>query len=239
MKTGAFCVLFNDLHSGTLSGHGLLDDSEVFYVENRYRLFGWPGSGSFAVQVALEEAGVRYDSIRVGREPSDREAFRRINPTGKVPALQLPDGTLLFESAAMLIHLADTHPLAHLAPASGSIEHARFLQWMVFLSANLYEAALRIYYPQRYTIRAEADATAVRDQADIDFFAHLGLISQVLNPYVLGERYSVADVYLYMLATWCHGDRSAMYERLPLIAKHASLIAARPAVIKVEAEHAT
>ena len=208
-------------------------------MDDQYRLFGWPGSGSFAVQVALEEAGARYDLIRVGREPADIEAFRRINPVGKVPALQLPDGTVMFESAAMLIHLAHTHPNVQLAPPAGSSAHARFLQWMVFLSANLYEAALRIYYPQRYSARAEADATAVRDKADTDFFTHLALISQSLNPYVMGELFSVADVYLYMLATWCHGDRSAMYGRLPLIAKHASLIAARPAVIKVETEHAT
>ena len=179
-----------------------------------------------------------YDSIRVGREPADIEAFRRINPTGKVPALQLPDGTLLFESAAMLIHIAGVHPQSHLAPATGSSAHARFLQWMVFLSANLYEAALRIYYPQRYSTRAEADATVIRDQAESDFFAHLGLISKVLNPYVMGERFSVADIYLYMLTTWWPGDRSTMYGRLPLLAKHATLIAARPAIIKAEAEHA-
>lgn len=207
-------------------------------MENRYRLYGWPGSGSFAVQVALEEAGAGYDSIQVGREPSDIEAFRRINPTGKAPALQLPDGTLMFESAAMLIHIANAHPQSHLAPVAGSSEHARFLQWMVFLSANLYEAALRIYYPHRYSTRAEADAKVIRDQADIDYFAHLGLISNALNPYVMGERFSIADVYLYMLATWWPGDRSAMPERLPLLAKHAALIAARPTIIKAEAEHA-
>lgn len=206
-------------------------------MENRYRLFGWPGSGSFAVQVALEEVGARYDSTRVGRDPADIEAFRRINPTGKVPALQLPDGTVMFESAAMLIHIADVHPRSNLAPAAGSSAHARYLQWMVFLSANLYEAALRIYYPQRYSARGEADAPAVREQADRDFFSHLELIGKVLDPYVMGPQFSVADIYLYMLATWCAGDRSAMYARVPKVAKHAKLLAARPSVIKAASDH--
>jgi glutathione S-transferase len=238
MKTGAFCVLFNGLHSGNLLKTRCSAKLRGVTVETRYQLFGRSGSGSFAVQVALEEAGARYESIHVGREPSDADAFRRINPTGKVPALRLPDGTLMFESAAILIHLAATHPQARLAPVTGSSAHARFLQWMVFLSANLYEATLRVSYPHRYSARGESDAGAILEQADLDFYAHLELISKVLDPYVMGAQFSVADIYLYMLATWCHGDRAVMYARRPLIAQHAALVGARPAIINVEAEHA-
>ena len=114
-----------------------------------YKLFGRPDSGSFAVQVALEEIGAPYERIWVGREAAEVARFRAVNPTGKVPALVLPDGTVMFESAAMLIHLALVQPRASLAPQSGTSGHAAFLQWMVFLSANLYEAVLRMYYPAR------------------------------------------------------------------------------------------
>jgi GST-like protein len=204
-----------------------------------YKLYGWPGSGSFAVQAALEESGAPYDRIWVGREPADIAAFRKINPTGKAPALALPDGTVVFESAAMLIHLASAHATARLAPQAGTSRHAQFLQWMVFLSANVYEAVLRVYYSARYSARGEADADAIRQQGTTDYFAYLSLIGERLGPYVLGEEYSVADLYLYMLAAWCPGEKSELIARVPALGAHARRLAARPAVAKVDADHAT
>jgi glutathione S-transferase len=191
------------------------------------------------VQVALVELAVPYERIWVGREASEVMQFRAVNPTGKVPALVLPDGTVMFESAAMLIHLAATDPAGTLAPPPGTNRHALFLQWMVFLSANLYEAALRMYYAARYSSRGEADAIAIREQGTKDFEAHLGLISRSLTPYVLGPEYSIADVYLYMLASWYTEDKADLHARLPNIGAHTSLISARPAVAKVESDHAS
>jgi GST-like protein len=203
-----------------------------------YKLYGRPGSGSLAVQVALEEIGAQYERIWVGREAADVARFKAINPTGRVPALMLPDGAIMFESAAMLIHLSLKHPEAKLAPQPGTSGHAAFLQWMVFLSANVYEAALRIYYPARYSPRGEADADVMRTQGIEDFCSHLALISQGLGPYVLGSGYSIADVYLYMLAGWYPGEKSELYARAPKLEAHAKLLAARPAVAKVNADHA-
>jgi GST-like protein len=203
-----------------------------------YKLYGRPGSGSLAVQVALEEAGAAYERIWVGQEPAEVARYRATNPTGRVPALVLPDGTVMFESAAMLIHLALAHPDAALAPRPGTPAHAKFLQWMVFLSANVYEAALRLYYSARYSAHGEKDAEAIREQGTADFRGHLALISQSLGPYVLGDRYSIADVYLYMLASWHPGEKSELYARAPGLEVHARQVAARPAVAKVEADHA-
>jgi GST-like protein len=203
-----------------------------------YKLYGRPGSGSLAVQVALEEIGARYERIWVGREASDVARFRTMNPTGRVPALELPDGAVMFESAAMLIHLALSHPQAALAPQPGTSRHAVFLQWMVFLSANVYEAALRVYYSARYSTRAEADAEVIRQQGMDDFCTHLALVSQGLGPYVLGADYSIADAYLYMLMSWYPGDKSELYARAPKLQAHAKLVSARPAVAKVDADHA-
>src|SRR5258708_35634695 len=138
-----------------------------------YKLYGRPGSGSLAVQVALEEVGARYERIWVGREASDVAEFRVINPAGRVPALMLPDGTVMFESAAMLLHLAQSYPQSPLAPQPGTTRHAMFLQWMVFLSANVYEAALRIYYSQRYSTRREAEADAIRTRGCEGSCAHV------------------------------------------------------------------
>lgn len=206
-------------------------------MNRQIKLYGRPGSGSLAVQVALEEIAVPYERIWVGQEPADVEQFRRLNPTGKVPALMLPDGTLMFESAAMLIHLALIHPEIKLAPPPGTARHALFLQWMVFLSANLYESVLRIYYSARYSSRGDADSDAIREQGMVDFLTHVELIGRNLHPYVLGAEYSIADAYLYMLAGW-YPDKAELHARLPAIGEHASLVLARPAVAKVEADHA-
>jgi glutathione S-transferase len=196
-----------------------------------YKLYGRPGSGSFAVQVALEESGANYERIWVGREEADVARYRATNPTGRVPALALPDGSIMFESAAMLIHLG-------LAPPPGTRRHAAFLQWMVFLSANVYEAVLRVYYSARYSVRGDADAEAIRDQGIRDYLGFLGIISADLAPYVLGEEYSIADVYLYMLVSWYPGDKAELYARFPKLEAHTKSVSTRPAVVKVEADHA-
>jgi GST-like protein len=203
-----------------------------------YKLYGWPGSGSFAVQVALEEIGAPYERIWVAREPEALAEFRKLNPTGRSPALGLPDGSILFESAAMLIHLAGAHGEARLAPPPGTVAHARFLQWIVFLSANVYESVLRIYYAERYSTRGSDDAAAIAGKATEDYHAQLALLSQSLAPYVLGGEYSLADAYLYMLASWSPGDPGELHRRLPKIGAHAALVKARPAVAKVETDHA-
>jgi glutathione S-transferase len=206
-------------------------------MNKSFKLYGRPGSGSLAVQVALEEAGAPYERIWVGQEAADIERYRRLNPTAKVPALMLPDGTMMFESAAILIYLAQIHPQAKLAPPPGTTRHALFLQWMVFLSANLYESVLRIYYSARFSSRGDADGDAIREQGTADFLVHAELIGRGLGPYVMGKEYSIADAYLYMLASW-YPDKAELHGRVPALGAHAALMAARPAVVKIEADHA-
>jgi glutathione S-transferase len=204
-------------------------------MNDKYRLHGRQNSGSWAIQVALEEVHAPYERFWYGKEPADVEKLLKIIPTGKVPALVLPDGTVMFESAAMLILLG--HRFSLLAPAPDQPDYAKFLQWMVFLSANLYEAALRMYYAERYSADGESDAEAVRQQATEDYVRHLKLVGKELNPYVLGERYSVADIYLYMLVTWFTGDREDLLARVPALRSHVQLMGRRAAVQKVDAEH--
>jgi glutathione S-transferase len=114
-----------------------------------YTLYGRQNSGSLVVEVALEEIGVPFEPVTVTKDAEDVARFSLINPTGKVPALRLPDGTVLFESAAILIHLAQAHPDAHLAPPPQTRDYAQFLQWMVYLAANPYQSVLRIYLRSR------------------------------------------------------------------------------------------
>jgi glutathione S-transferase len=204
---------------------------------NRYKLYGRANAGSLAPQIVLEEIGAPYEMIWVSKASTDVEALRQINPAGKVPALVLPDGTPIFESAAILIHLTHAHPAANLAPPAGSTAHARFLQWMLFLSSNVYESALRSYYPERYSTIGPAAATEIKEQALADFARHLELIHSALSPYVLGETLSAADPYLYMLAAWYPGDLAALHARLPKLAEHTELLRRRAATLTAEQAH--
>jgi glutathione S-transferase len=204
----------------------------------KYRLYGRRGAGSLAPQIVLEEIGAEYELLWFSKSPADVEALRRINPAGKIPILTLPDGTTVTESAAILIHLTDAHPQAGLAPPLGSAAHARFLQWMVFLSANLYEAVLRYCYCERYAPAEPAAARAIKAQALEDYGSHLERIHGELSPYILGDRLSAADPYLHMLAAWYPEDEAPLASRLPKLAQHAALLRRRPATLKAERDHA-
>lgn len=204
----------------------------------KYTLYGRRGAGSLAPQILLEEIGAPYDTIWIGRTPADLEILRRVNPAGKIPLLVLPDGTTVAESAAILIHLTNAHPEAGLAPPPASSAHARFLQWMVYLSANLYEAVLRYYYAERYSAAGAAAAPAIKAQALSDYAAHLERIHRELSPYVLGEKLSAVDPYLHMLAAWYPEAEQPLARRLPKLAQHAALLRARPATARAERDHA-
>ena len=205
---------------------------------NKYKLYGRRNAGSLAPQIVLEEIGAPYELLWFGKTPEALAALRRVNPAGKIPSLQLPDGTAVAESAAILIHLTHAHPEAGLAPPAGSTAHARFLQWMVFLSANLYEAALRYYYSERYSTAGGAAAPAIKAQALADYGAHLERIHGELSPYVLGERFSAADPYLHMLAGWYPEEVQPLASRLPKLSRHAELLRRRPATATAERAHA-
>lgn len=203
-----------------------------------YTLYARAGAGSLAPQIVLEEIGAPYELVWIGRSPAELEDFRRLHPAAKIPLLVLPDATAIAESAAILIHLTHAHPAADLAPAAGGSEHARFLQWMVFLSVNVYETALRYYHPERYSEAGSAAAADIKAQALADYGRHLELIHGALSPYVLGPRLTAVDPYLHMLAGWYPGALTGPATRLPRLAQHAQLLRRRPATRKAEADHA-
>jgi glutathione S-transferase len=202
-----------------------------------YRLYGRRGAGSLAPQMLLEEIGAAYELLWVSKAPADIEAFRRISPAAKIPVLVLPDGTVVSESAAILIHLTNAHPAAALAPGVGSSAHARFLQWMVFLSANMYEAALRYFYADRYSAAGEAAAAQIKRQALTDWTGHLEIVQAALSPYVLGAELSAVDLYLHMLVSWYPQDDPALASQFPKLGHHAELLRRRPATRKAEKDH--
>jgi glutathione S-transferase len=207
--------------------------------EPAYRLYARQGAGSLAPQMVLEEVGADYELAWISKAPADIEALRRVSSVAKIPVLVLPDGTVMSESAAMLIHLTNTHPAAALAPVTGSSAHARFLQWMVFLSANMYEALLRFFYADRYSAAGASAAAQIKQQALADWTGHMKTVEIQLSPYVLGEELSAADHYLHMLVDWYPHplDDPALTCDFPKLKAHAELLRRRPATRKAEKDH--
>ena len=118
-----------------------------------YKLYWTAGSGAMTPQALFEEIGVEYEKIVIDIDNDEHKspAFLAVNPMAQIPALVLPDGTLMTETAAILLQIVDRHPEAKLAPAPGSPERARFLRWLFFLASNVYPAVLRTYYSVRYS----------------------------------------------------------------------------------------
>ncbi len=205
-----------------------------------YKLYWSRNTGAFAPQAMLEEIGAGYEKIVVDTHTDAHRtaAFLAVNPMGQIPALVLPDGTLLTESTAIVLQLGDRHPEAGLLPAIGSAERAALYRWLLFMSTNIYDAALRYYYSDRYTTDSNG-ADGVKAAAVRDMDRHWAILAAALTtgPYLLGDRFGAGDIYLTMLATW-HPDRARLFAEQPSIKAVFDLAAARPAIAKVLAEHA-
>lgn len=173
-----------------------------------YALYSRPNSGGFVAEAAFELAGVPINVVNVDKAAPPAE-FLAISPLGQVPALVLPDGRTMTESAAITIMIADLHPEAGLAPAPDSPARADFLRWMLFMSSTLYPAVLRYFYAERYTTEA-AGVEGVRAAALAEIDRCFEIIEKALSvrPWLAGDAMSIADVYLLMFAHWHPaGDR--------------------------------
>jgi glutathione S-transferase len=177
-----------------------------------YRLYNRIGSGGFVVEAALALAGAPFELVELDSKAGTPlpDSFRETNPWGQVPTLVLPDGSIMTETAAILIHLAACFPDKALAPAPGTSAHAAFLRWIVFANVNVYEAVLRSAYPHRFT--SDPNATeATRTAAVTRMGEALGVLEEAIGPgpFLLGDAISVADVYIAMLCVWFRGDIDA------------------------------
>jgi glutathione S-transferase len=198
-----------------------------------YQLHYFPSNANAAPHMVLEELGQPYELVLVdrARNAQKSEEYRAINPNGRIPTLI--DGELvLFEAAAIVLHLVDRHPEANLAPRIGTPERARFYQWMTFLTNSLQEELMIWQYPDRLT-GTEAIATEiVKRGAERRAGAYLDVIEQHLEangPLFLGGKLSAADFYLVMLARWARPMSNPPRSR-PQIARLLDVVTALPAV---------
>ena len=137
----------------------------------------------------------------------------------------------------MLVHLCDAHPEPSLLPPPGTSERARAYRWLFWLVTGLYEADLRYFYADRYT--ADPQGTDGVRTAALARMDRLVTIAEDLldsGPYVLGERFSAVDLYLFMLVLW-HPAGTEVHHRHPGLGKLMRLVRRRPAVERIWAQH--
>ncbi len=164
------------------------------------KLYFSPGACSLSAHIASREAGIDLNLIKVdlkNRELSeDGSDFTKINPKGYVPVLELDDGSLLTEGPAIVQYIADLKPETGLAPRSGTLERYRLQEWLGFINSEIHKGFAPLFNP-----KAPEDYKAVARQtlgARLAFVAtHL-----VKSDYLLGDRFSVADGYLFTVLNW-------------------------------------
>jgi glutathione S-transferase len=200
-----------------------------------YRLYGTRQTGSCATHAALAEAGAAFELIEVStcQHQHLTEDYRRINPRQQVPALGLPDGSVMTEGAAILMHIADAHPNAHLAPPPGSAARAQLDRWLVFFAVNVYEGELRKLFGDRYT--DDPDGAPAVQRAAADYVERQYQIFETAlgpGPYAFKEQFTVLDIYVWMLAQWIDG--AWLRENCPKIGALAGQVKKRP---KIEPIH--
>jgi glutathione S-transferase len=185
------------------------------------RIFYMPRTRSNRVLWALYEIGAPFESTLVEREQRRSPEHLARQPLGRVPALELDDGTVMFESAAILLQLGDTYPDSGLLPPPGSTERALAYQWLLFGMTEL-EASL---YRWMRELRDGAEESAEAER----FTAAAAAFEAALDgkDWVLGDRFSVADIAC--VGVLGSAESRGMLDRWPRLSEYVARGEARPA----------
>ena len=209
----------------------------------------YPSNASMAPHIALEEIGCAYHRVLVDRTQGAHktEHYLRLNPNGLIPVLsdgRFGDDFVLYETAAIMLHLADTHPAANLAPAMGTAERAHFYKWLMWFTNTLQAALIVYFYPERWVSEGNTSgAQELKTHAQNKIGAMLDQINTQLashgQDWFLGQQYSALDAYALMLCRWTRGfdpaAGSAPARSHQHIAQYLQRMLARPAVQRVMA----
>ena len=196
----------------------------------------YPGNASLIPHILLEELGVPYQRLLVDRTVAAHKTpeYLQLNPNGLIPVLT--DGDLvLYETAAICLHLCDTHPQAGLIPPLASADRAHTYKWLAWLTNTLQAALIIYFYPERWMddghsagaaelkAHAEHKIGGFLDQLDDELARHGG-------PWFAGAPYSVLDPYVFTLSRWTRGFVSPAARTRPHLGPYLQRMLERPAV---------
>ncbi len=212
------------------------------------QLHYYPSTAAMIPHIVLEEIGVPYELVLVDRahDAHKAPAYLRLNPNGLLPAMS--DGDLvMYEAAAICLHLSDTHPQVGLAPAVGTKERAHFYKWLMWLTNTLQPALIIYFYPERYVAPGNtAGAAEVKAQAQ----ARVGELLTQLEAelaraqsqsagaefWFMGAHYTLLDAYIFTLCRWTRNFSSHPARSYPNLGPYLQRVLARPAVQRVFAQ---
>jgi glutathione S-transferase len=203
------------------------------------QLHYYPSTAAMVPHIVLEELGLPYERVLVDRTQNKHKepAYLKLNPNGLLPVLV--DGDLvLYETAAIVLHLCDTHPQGRLAPQLGTPARAHFYKWLIWLTNTLQATLIAYFYPERWVQEGNAEGAAQvkgRAQQRID-----GLVDQLDDllksnggPWLLGQDYSALDPYAFTLCRWTRNFNGPKARDRAQLGAYLQRMSERPAVQRV------
>lgn len=190
------------------------------------KLYYAAGACSLSPHIALREAGLPVELIKVdlaSKVMANGADYRTINGKGSVPALELPDGSVLTEGPAIVQYIADQSPEKGLAPAAGTLARYRLQETLNYITSELHKS-----FSPLFNAKAPAEwKTQVREALGNKFNWLSGQLDN--QPYLLGEQFSVADGYLFTVLLWTRWVEIDLTQ-WPVLQAFFERVAARPAV---------
>jgi glutathione S-transferase len=163
------------------------------------KLYYLPGACSLASNIALREAGLKFELVKVDRrtkQTSDGLDFNEVNPKGYVPALRLDDGQVLTENVTVLQYIADRNPAAKLAPPAGTLERYRLMEWLSFINSEVHKSFGPLFHKD--------SPEGAKQYARTNLGTRLDYLERAMGSktFLMGEQFTVADAYLFTVLSW-------------------------------------
>lgn len=163
------------------------------------KLYFTPGACSLSPHIVLNELGLPHELVKVDlatKKTSDGADFKSINPKGYVPTLQLDSGEILTEGPAIVQYLADRKPEAGLAPANGTLPRYHLQEWLNFVSTEIHKGFSPLFNPKLPEAAREIFIAKLKQR-----FGELDAVF-AKRDYLMGEKFTVADAYLFTILSW-------------------------------------
>jgi glutathione S-transferase len=194
------------------------------------KLYYLTGACSLASDIALRDAGLKFELVKVDRKTrkaADGLDFNEVNPKGYVPALSLDNGEVLTENVTVLQYIADRNPAAKLAPAAGTMERYRLMEWLSFINSEIHKSFSPLF-------RADAPED-MKEYVRKNIANRLDYLQRALGSkqFVMGEQYTIADPYLFTVLSW--GAHVGIdLGKWPQLKRYVDGVGARPNVIAAQ-----
>ena len=204
-----------------------------------YTLYYMPGRANLAPHIVLQETATRYrlELVDLEKQAQRSPEYLTLNPNGRVPTL-IEGSFVMYEAAAITMYIAEQHGEAGLAPPPATLSRARYYQWMAHLTNSVQEALNQWFHPDHFVSGTQTES-AFKKNAEKRLEKMWGNLDEALSksPYLLGDRFSACDAYLFFLTCWqTRLKKSMIRERLHL-AKFFKTVKNRPSVERtLEAE---